>query len=254
MLAGLTTVHWYVHILQPHYDHKYEMSLGESTESTCSAAHILAVERLPISRAARDQGMDTHSQNFVTKLIKMLNCGSYTWWVLGEAGLASSTAVLSLWVAGISATDTRWNGTASSAPTIGPKIQIHRSADWPETAAGPRERAGLKEPEEKGDSTVSSRPKADPIAMGATLPALVRGLQTDSRMTYMAMKVPTTSAALSVAHDLTATKDNGCGRRHADLPKTLLDKYNKYEDLQVLLRALSGAATQSKHYTNQSAA
>jgi hypothetical protein len=166
--------------------------------------------------------MDTHSQNFIRELIKMLNWGSYTWWVLGEAGLASSTAVLSLWVAGISATDTRWNGTASSAPTIGPKIQIHRSADWPETAAGPRERAGLKEPEEKGDSTVSSRPKADPIAMGATLPALVRGLQTDSRMTYMAMKVPTTSAAFKCGASPYSNKGHWMWKKACRLSKKIV--------------------------------
>ena len=35
------------------------------------------------------------------------------------------------------------------------------------TAAGPRVRAGLSEPEEKGESTVSSVPKVTPMASGA---------------------------------------------------------------------------------------
>ena len=92
-------------------------------------------------------------------------------------------------------TSMRWMGTAHSAPMMGPKIQIQRSADMCAIAAGPRVRAGFREPEEIGERTMRSAPNVAPTTRGPLSPTVERGLHAISSTTNVAMSVPRNSAA-----------------------------------------------------------
>ena len=68
----------------------------------------------------------------------------------------------------------RCSGTAASEPRTGATMKIQRPLLSCETAAGPRLRAGLKEPEEKGLRTKRRMPKVVPTTRGAMLAILER--------------------------------------------------------------------------------
>ena len=65
-----------------------------------------------------------------------------------------------------------WRSSYAACAAAGRRTQIQRSSPVLVMAAGPRVRAGLKEPEEKGESTVSSVANVTPIASGAAQCAL----------------------------------------------------------------------------------